>query len=273
MTTKQMSTAEIKDCAKNILEKFAEFCECNDLKYYLAYGTLIGAVRHKGYIPWDDDIDLEMPRNDYNKLMEILAEQNNLITQNIEIKTPYSDNYQYPFIKVVDNTTFVQETSMRKKYSTSIWIDIFPLDNIPDDEKEQKKFIEKLYKMNKYYFYTIERKYTQKNILGKLRFYFVKLFFTPFYAIIKQKERIDKFAQKYKNENTKCSTELIANNLAERSIIENSELEQTKLSFENRLYTTFANYDSILRKYYGDYMELPPENERVGHSPIAYKLS
>ena len=177
MTTKQMSTAEIKDCAKNILEKFAEFCECNDLKYYLAYGTLIGAVRHKGYIPWDDDIDLEMPRKDYNKLMEILAKQKNLITQNIEIKTPYSDNYQYPFIKVIDNTTFVQETSMRKKYTTSIWIDIFPLDNIPDDEKEQKKFIEKLYKMNKYYFYTIERKYTQKNILGKLRFYFVLLLF------------------------------------------------------------------------------------------------
>lgn len=273
MTTKQMSTAEIKDCAKNILEKFAEFCESNDLKYYLAYGTLIGAVRHKGYIPWDDDIDLEMPRKDYNKLIEILAEQNNLITQNIEIKTPYSDNYQYPFIKVIDNTTFVQETSMRKKYTTSIWIDIFPLDNIPDDEKEQKKFIEKLYKMNKYYFYTIERKYTQKNILGKLRFYFVKVFFTPLYSLIKQKERIDKFAQKYKDINTKSCTELIANNLAERSIIENSELEQTKLSFEERLYTTFANYDSILRKYYGDYLELPPENERVGHSPIVYKLS
>ena len=68
----KMTTDEIKSCAKNVLEIFAEFCEQNDLKYYLAYGPLIGAVRHNGFIPWDDDIDLEMPRNDYNRLMEIL---------------------------------------------------------------------------------------------------------------------------------------------------------------------------------------------------------
>ena len=160
---------------------------------------------------------------------------------------------------------------MKKKYTTSVWIDIFPLDNIPDNEKERARFINRLRKMNKYYFYTIERKYSGKNILGKIRFNTFKFFLTPFYSIINQKQRIDKVAQKYKDRNSKSCSELIANNFAELSIVDNTDLKQTRLSFENRMYTTFENYDFVLKKYYGDYMTLPPEKDRVGHSPDAYR--
>ena len=86
----ELNSNEIKNIEKNLLEVFADFCEKNNLTYYISFGTLIGAVRHKGFIPWDDDIDLEMPRKDYNRLMEILLENNNHFTENIELKTPYS---------------------------------------------------------------------------------------------------------------------------------------------------------------------------------------
>ena len=101
-----------------------------------------------------------MPRTDYNKLIELLSQQNNLISETIELKTSFSKNYQYHFAKVIDNTTFVQEVTMKKKYKTFVWIDIFPLDNIPDSPQEAEAFIRKAKKMSKYYFYTIERKYS-----------------------------------------------------------------------------------------------------------------
>jgi lipopolysaccharide cholinephosphotransferase len=268
----KLTLEQIKDCETNILSTFADFCDKNNLRYYLSYGTLIGAVRHQGFIPWDDDIDVEMPRSDYNKIMEILSQQNNLITENIELKTPFSANYQYPFAKVIDNTTFVQEITMKKKYKTSVWIDIFPLDNIPDSPQEAKQFINKAKKISKYYFYTIERKYSGKDLIGKIKFNTIRLLLTPVYKIINQKQRINRFAQKYSSQNTQRFTELIANNYAEFSIRDNSFLAQTKLQFENRMYTTFADYDTFLKNYYGDYMKLPPEEQRVlAHSLTAYK--
>ena len=270
--TNKLTLEQIKACEENLLSTFADFCNKNNLKYYLSYGTLIGAVRHKGFIPWDDDIDVEMPRADYNKMMELLAAKNNLITDTIELKTPYSKKYQYPFAKVIENTTFVQEITMKRKYKTSVWIDIFPLDKIPDSETEAASFIKKAKKMSKYYFYTIERKYSGTDFKGKLRFNIIRTILSPIYFFINQNKRIDKFCQKYSMHNTKRFTELIANNCAERSIRETSELTQTEVTFENKLYTTFENYDKFLTQYYGNYMELPPEKDRVlAHSLTAYR--
>ncbi len=267
--------SEMKKVWKVELEILCELdraCKELGIKYFLDSGTLLGAARDGHFIPWDDDIDVEMPRADYNKLMELLSQQNNLISENIELKTPFSKNYQYPFAKVIDNTTFVQEVTMKEKYKTSVWIDIFPLDNIPDSPREAEAFLKKAKKMSKYYFYTIERKYSGQDLVGIIKFNTIRLFLTPIYTIINQKQRINHFAQRYSSQNTKHFTELIANNYAEFSIRDNSFLAQTKLQFENRMYTTFADYDTFLKNYYGDYMKLPPEEQRVlAHSLTAYK--
>ena len=267
-----LSIEEIKKIEIQILETFTDFCKKNNLKYYLAYGTLIGAIRHKGFIPWDDDIDLEMPREDYNRMIELLSHKKNLITNNIELKTPYSKNYQYQFCKVIDNTTFVQEKTMKKKYKTSIWIDIFPIDYLPENPDEEKKFLKKMFNMQKYYFYTIERKYSGADILGRIKFNMAKILFTPLYFIINQKQRINKLSQKYLHKKSNRITN-IAGCIKLTSIMNVSDLAQTSVIFENNSYTTFSNYDKILRDYYGDYMMLPPENERIlAHSLSAYRI-
>ena len=266
-----MTFEEIKECEIQILNIFANYCVQNGLKYYLAYGTLLGAIRHKGFIPWDDDIDIEMPRKDYNQLIKLLEKKKNLITDNIELKTPFCKDYQYPFLKVIDNRTFVHEKTMKKKYITSVWIDIFPLDKLPDSKTEAEQFINKIHKMSKYYFYTIERKYSGKDFIGKIKFYTVKFLLTPIYAIINQKKRINKFAQTFENqESSKCS-ELIANNYIRERIMNTNDYSQIKVLFEGNQYTTFANYDKILTNFYGNYMQLPPPEKRVlAHSLTAY---
>ena len=269
---KQLTFEEIKKCEQNILEQFTAFCDKNNLRYYLAYGTLIGALRNKGFIPWDDDVDVNMPRKDYNEFISLLAKQNNLISDNIEIKTPSSKKYQYPFVKVIDNTTFVQEKTMKKKYKTSVWIDIFPMDKVPEQKNEREKFINKIKKMDKYYFYTIERKYSGSDLIGKIKFNILRILFTPVYSIINQKKRIDEFAQKYENSSFNTYSELIINPKADLCIMNSDDFKQTKVTFEGKLYTTFLNYDKVLKDYYGDYMQLPPENKRIlAHSLTAYK--
>ena len=266
---KQLTLEEIKEVELNILIDFSEFCEKNNLRYYLTYGTLLGAVRHKGFIPWDDDIDVNMPRDDYDKLQTLLKNNNYKINDHIILKTPESKNYQYQFCKIIDNRTIVYEKNIKNKYQTSIWIDIFPLDNIPENTKKQKHFISTLIRKRKHYFYTFEKSFNGKSLIGKIKYTIVKIIMTPVCKLINQKCRIAKLATKYKN----LETDLIffsLNGDAYKTIFNKNVLEQTDLLFENRKFKTFKNYDKVLTQLFGNYMELPPVEQRISHSFEAY---
>lgn len=266
---KKLNSDEIKKIENNILSVYADFCEKNNLKYYLAYGTLIGAARHKGFIPWDDDIDVIMQRQDYDKMQQILKEKGNHISQNIVLKTPYDKDYAYQYCKIIDTNTVVYEKNLKNKFKTSLWIDIFVYDKIPEDKKNQKAFQNKLNKMRKYYFYSIEKKYQGHSFPGLIKYNLIKFFVTPIYSIINQKVRIAKLADKYANSDSNtwfCSLFSEPNT----KFIMSNEFEQTKIQFEGREYTTFKNYDKVLRDYYGDYMQLPDEDKRISHDMDAY---
>ena len=119
---------ELQKCQLEILKEFIRICKDNNLQYYLVGGTCLGAVRHKGFIPWDDDIDVAMPRDDYDKF----------ITLQDQMKKPYfiqtykSDkNYIYNFAKVRDSsTTFVENFFACSQMNHGVWIDVFPLDGM-----------------------------------------------------------------------------------------------------------------------------------------------
>lgn len=271
--SKKLTVDEIKECEKKILETFADFCEHNALAYYLTFGTLLGAVRHNGFIPWDDDIDVAMPRPDYNRLRELLSKTDGFITETIRLNTPYSKDFQYPISKVVDTSTFVQEPSMKKKYTTSLWIDVFPIDGLPSNDIKAERFFEKIGRMRKYYFYTIERKYSGNSFIGKIKYNSVKALLTFPYELKKQQQVIDEKAQKYSFDKA-VQVGIVIDADAQTSKMPVSDLEQIKVIFEGREYTTFKNYDAFLRRvFHGDYMQLPPEKDRVyKHGFDAYRL-
>ena len=120
---------EIKQTELSILDYIDSVCKQHNVRYYLAYGTLLGAIRHKGFIPWDDDIDIYMLRSDYDRFIQLLsAEKEN----HYSLLSIYNDSdYFYEFAKVVDNRTSINANNLKAMRNEGVWVDIFPLDNVP----------------------------------------------------------------------------------------------------------------------------------------------
>ena len=125
----KIPSEEIKKIEISILDYIASVCEENNIGYYLAYGTLLGAIRHHGFIPWDDDIDIYMLREDYMKFIEIAKEH---IHHRYKLLSIYNDDdYYYEFAKVVDSNTKLKINNVKQIKKEGVWVDIFPLDNVP----------------------------------------------------------------------------------------------------------------------------------------------
>ena len=123
MDRKYINVEELKHIQLDMLSDIAEFCEQNNIKYFLAYGTLIGAIRHKGYIPWDDDIDICMPRPDYDKFLSLYNKKDSAYKA---VAFELDENYKLPFAKVNDTRTVMWET-MYDQDVFGVYIDVFPL--------------------------------------------------------------------------------------------------------------------------------------------------
>ena len=172
---KELTIEEHKKLALDILVNVADFCDKNGIRYFLAYGTLIGAIRHKGYIPWDDDIDIMMPRSDYDRFLKIYSDKNG----RYKVASPMDKNTKLAYAKVIDTKTVKIEGGV--KYSgkndwSCVDIDVFPLEGQPTDENEFVKYMKKrrfllreLYaKTNKIWYGSLKRR------LGMLAFLFAK---------------------------------------------------------------------------------------------------
>ena len=153
------SLDELKKIELEIMKKIHEFCVENKITYYLAYGTLIGAIRHKGFIPWDDDIDILMKREDYNRFLELFPEW--CKDKNLSIANPWTKPYYgRPMTKVYDNRTFLTEPDFRSDDPYGVFVDIWILDGFPSDgevkwlnkmKKEKKKLLASCLRINRKY--------------------------------------------------------------------------------------------------------------------------
>ena len=132
--SRQLSQDEIKDGEVSILRAFHEFCENNHLVYSLAYGTLIGAVRHKGFIPWDDDIDVVMPRPDYERFIGLAV--SGVFPEGCRVQATEVDGFIQSFAKVIDPSISVKSGRNRSETKEWLWIDVFPIDGLPEQKKQ-----------------------------------------------------------------------------------------------------------------------------------------
>ena len=251
---------ELKAIQLDLLRKTAEFCEKNSIRYFLCGGTLLGAIRHKGYIPWDDDIDISMPRPDYDKFINTFNKPNNYYQV---IAMSNDRRYGFPFAKVHDTRTFVDELQYAKDHF-GVYIDIFPIDGVGEDEQ-----VFRILRLRKL-LHTKKANYFQRTLLKKVINSCGKIILLPFstHYILKM---MDKEARKYPFGSTSRAG-IIINPYGTREIVDLTVFDNPiPMRFEDREYMVPAAYDKWLRSIYGDYMQLPPEDKR--HSPhvsIAY---
>lgn len=253
---KKIEIEEIKELQLNILDKVAEFCKQRNLRMSLAFGTLIGAVRHKGYIPWDDDIDIMMPYPDYKILLEEFpGRDKDLSVQSFD----NDEKYRFPFAKVYDNRTVLFEKTIK----TGVYIDIFPVIRFPEFAEfrgmvaEYKKLYRSLKKMSCLY---------NLSLWGKLMLAIRKLYKPSREQIT---EHINAIYSRYPFDSARYAGVIPVFYKDKRHFKADIFRTYVPLLFEGREYLCVKDYDTLLSGIYGDYMTLPPEKER--HSAHIYK--
>lgn len=252
--------------AKNILKEIKLYCEENGYRYYLAYGTLLGAVRHNDIIPWDYDIDILMPRPDFERFIRETAQKP--INRYLHTFSYVNEkNYYLCFAKVCDIRTKLKITRNKTKISFGIWVDIFPLDAIPDDPQEQLKLRNTCKEL--------QRKALIPSTLYKTRkerlLYGVKSLPTLIKGqshYIAEMSRIASLHD-YNSANTIGSLSLFGE--PEKFYVEKEAYDDyVMIPFGDTEYRCPKKYDELLKKHYGNYLELPPEQERRIPNIIAY---
>lgn len=245
-----------------ILKYIDEYCTKNDLRYSIAYGTILGAVRHGGFIPWDDDLDICMPREDYEKFIELWEDTDKYILQN-HYTNP---NFTQSFTKIrKKNTAFVQKTDIGLDYHKGIFVDIFPFDKVPDNTIRKK-----IQSLNVLFYNLYTRGYAPKNngTIVRLASQFI-LGITPrknyFKKSKKYLSKICKYNYDKKLKYVDVSVTNTMNMYYDNDIFDNMQ----KIKFENLNVTVMNKYKDFLKIRYGDYMKLPPESEQTWyHHPV-----
>lgn len=251
----------------DILEEISRICKKNKLTFFLVGGSCLGAVRHDGFIPWDDDVDIGMMRKDYEKFLNICKKE---LNKKYFLQTENTD-YYYPqsFAKIrVNHTLFQEKLNLNKNIHQGIFVDIFPFDYNSNNKiirywmqiKTVLIRITILLKLN----YSV----TGKNRLQKTIIKFIKLTCNLFSL-----DWLRKILNKNVNRYNKKKTGYISNyvgNLLFKDIYDSKLFDSYKLHiFEDKQYLIPKNYDKYLTTLYGDYMTPPPKKEReIGHDVI-----
>ena len=264
---KTLQLSELQKFSLEILVDVADFCKNNNIRYSLAYGTLLGAVRHKGFIPWDDDIDIIMPREDYLKFRNLYNSNKFNFIDSSKI-----DDCFIAFGRVCDMKRTITHSYIPwhgKSIQTGVWIDIFPIDSVPDEIDDFKRYYETL---------TLLQKHTSK--LRKIhagesdRFSLIRQIWAatmkslnPRFAIQRPEDIVGYINEIISLGNAKWATSshvsqvTCATNI--REWFEAAYFQKyTSLEFEGKKFMVLSEYNKILSIMYGDYMKLPPKNKR-----------
>ncbi len=260
---KQIEREECREVQMSVLDEIARICKEHHLDYSLSYGTLLGAVRHKGYIPWDDDIDISLMREDYDKLIAILKDPNVPKKEWFSVVDDTDDGYFYSFAKAYDNRTVVKMD--RHKGEFGIWVDIFPLDNLPKSSF-WSKFLILFCAFLRVIELSLSTDFSSKTLSKGTLLY--KRFFYVISSII-GKKRFCRFVEKVVRVCAKNKSEKVVNlfydSKCDKVMDREKLMGRAEFAFENRKYLGYANYDYYLSTLYRDYMTPPPEGKRWTH--------
>lgn len=257
----------------DLLSTLVTFCDEQGISYFLCGGTLLGAIRHKGFIPWDDDIDIYVPREDYCRLIQLLSKES--IAENISVRVPGRSKHYWSYTKVIDNRTVAYEWVNGNKecppIKTAVWIDVFPLDKYFISKRLNKLLVKAIMFLNSVGYEKFIgrplsqssnnfRRLSRKLVMGILR--------------TKKSEEIfclvDKIAKRTSGLKEYRLGDLVLPNGYKdnfrREVFDRSELKL----FCGRDFKVPLGWNEYLSQFYGEYMTLPKEEDRVHHSFVAY---
>ena len=270
---REMTLKEVQSVLYDILVDIHDFCVENDIKYSLAGGTLLGAIRHNGFIPWDDDIDVQMSRPEYERFIHSYSSKKGYRLFSHEVDT--DDDVEIAFTRVCEmQQTFVNTgTNPWCNKSTGLWIDVVPIDGAPDNEKEAKCKIRKMFILWKMSFLVRSRlkiDFRMVESAVKRRHFFMKRLLAKFLPNDFTSKYID-LCQEYDYKHSKY--------LANYSTMQNKYKEWQPIEtmssfvlhrFEKGEFYIMEDYNTSLSSLYGDYMKLPPEDKRISHIDNLY---
>lgn len=270
---RKIELEELQKIQADILEQFKYICEQHKLRYFLAAGTVLGAVRHHGFIPWDDDIDVFMLRDDYEQLLSI---------KNLDMPAHYRlihaknvEHFGLPIALLVDERTYIEEPLLRPELVNrrcGVYIEIFPIDGLPNNKMKRKlhwlhcNFVRQMMYLCLFREFVPSHKHgLMVNFIGRILTVVGKRFGGYQYFL----RRLEKLVKRYKVK----ESELVAPIVWECVIINipRTYIDQvSNVEFEGKSYTTFTEPHGYLRMMYGDYMQLPPVEKRIGHGMDAW---
>lgn len=272
MNRKPLSLRDLQLLELEILKLLRDICNEYGLRYYLAGGTLIGAVRHNGFIPWDDDIDVCMPRPDCMKLLEI---SNDGWLDDYRRIDYFEDNHNAlsATLRIYDVRTELQFQDVSTKMNFGCWIDVFAFDGLSPSPIKRKMHFAEMRLVYDLFLCRITK------FGGKRRSKIVEILqygLLPVLPLIRMVspysylKKMDRIARRYSYEDSEYVGVLEGRAGAKEAMRKDDMNPPIMVTFEGENFAAMANYDEYLTNLYGDYMQLPPEDQRISRHDIQF---
>lgn len=267
-----MSKAELSEVQHliwDMMKVVKSFLDENHIEYYMLGGTLLGAVRHKGFIPWDDDIDIGIPREKYDRFLKEIASK---LPENLKIRTYYDKtDHHYYFSRIVDTRYKLTRTGSTVERDEEVWIDIFPLDGMPNNflirqfHKAKLLFLRMMYHIST--FDKVNLKRPNRPLSERIVIKFVSLTgFGTHTDYRKWLDMIDRNLKKYPYRKSKWVINFMGQYKFKEMFPKSWYGRGRKYKFEDESLRGPKNYDAILKQMYGDYMKPPADSDKNAHA-------
>ena len=266
-TISQEDLKKLHEVQVEILKDIDKFCQEHNITYFLIAGTLLGAVRHKGFIPWDDDIDIGMLRSDYEKFIKSYPsdKNNKYFVQTLETDS----NYWHSYAKIRKKNTFMNEAKIASlNLNKEIFVDLFPFDNVKDGGYDKIKYRANIIKVIRESIYVKRKIITLRDC--RIKFLSAIFLIFPVKTLYKFQKKLMMKYDKIETINVACyiGEYQTRNEYLKKDVF----LPVKKQEFEGEMFNAINKPEVYLEQIYGDYMKLPPKEKRVAHGVLEISL-
>lgn len=258
---------KLHNCQLIIAREIKRLCDKHNIKYFIIAGTLLGAIRHGGFIPWDDDMDIGMLREDYEKFLKVAKTE---LGADFFLQTPETDkNYGLPFAKILLNGTLLVEATAGSNAKKGIFVDVFPFDVAPENEADRENHNKKTYFYKRLLLAKLNYNVCAKNDYVKRAVYLVLKIMSAFYSHDKLVNKLESEITRYNNSKTEGIVNIGGAYGYKKETIKADWVRDTvEIPFEDMTISAPVDYIKYLETFYGDYMTPPPEDKRYNRHSV-----